>query len=261
MIYVNPNVRSSYRDGYVIATFIADTVAELPAMNYLTGYTLEMGSTCHVIENSGDYEMQSDGTWIKRIPAELANTYTRAEIDDIAQGLSDDIGDVAGDLTAEETARQTADTKLQTALQRQINTGGKNQCPVNAGSNTLPTRWFQISVTLQPGTYKVYFGNLSSTDTDASTCQIVGFDAGNAQATNYVYPERGSAVAVDLTVTAETSYIRIYPSDSYAHSDGDTVTVLDLMICTKNDYDISPEYAPYCPTLAELYALVKSYHP
>ena len=88
MIYTNPNIRASDRDGYVIATFIADTVAELPATNYLTGYTLEIGCTCHVIEDSGDYEMKSDGTWIKRIPAVLANTYTRAEIDTMTENLS-----------------------------------------------------------------------------------------------------------------------------------------------------------------------------
>lgn len=246
---------------YIRAIISCDTAADLPVPTYFTGYTLEQASEAHVIADNSKYQMQSDGTWIQQIPPELAFTYTKSEIDDIAQGLSDDIGDVAGDLTTEETARQTADTKLQTALQRQIDTGGKNQCPVNAGSNTLPTRWLQISVQLQPGTYKVYFGSLSSTDTDAATCQVIGFDAGNALATNYIYPERGSDVAADLTVTAETSYVRIYPSDSYAHSDGDTVTVSDLMICTKNDYEISPEYVPYCPTLAELYALVKSYHP
>lgn len=81
MIYVNPNVRASSRDGYVIATFIADTVSELPATNYLTGYTLEMGSTCHVIENSADYEMQSSGTWVQRVPFPQQNMYTKSQTD------------------------------------------------------------------------------------------------------------------------------------------------------------------------------------
>lgn len=33
------------------------------------------------------------------------------------------------------------------------------------------------------------------------------------------------------------------------------------MICDKSLYDVSQTYEPYCPTLAELYALVRSYHP
>ena len=32
------------------------------------------------------------------------------------------------------------------------------------------------------------------------------------------------------------------------------------MVCTKSQYAVSTTFEPYCPTLAELYALVKSYH-
>lgn len=252
MIYVNPNIRASDRDGYVIATFIADTVAELPATNYLTGYTLEIGCTCHVIENSGDYEMKSDGTWIKRIPAVLANTYTRSEIDTMTGDLSDDI-------ETEKNARVAADAVQIDAVARLIDTGSKNIAPINSGSNTLPTRWLQINVDISAGAYVLHIGALSSNDTDADTCQIAFFDSAN-NAIRYLYPERG-AVVIPFTLPADSTFFRIYPSDSYAHSDSDTVTVSDLMICTDSDYEISPAYVPYCPTVAELYALIKSYHP
>ena len=252
MIYVNPNIRASDRDGYVIATFIADTVAELPATNYLTGYTLEIGCTCHVIEDSGDYEMKSDGTWVKRIPAVLANTYTRVEIDTMTGNLSDDI-------EAEESAREAADAVQIDAVARLIDTGSKNISPINSGSNTLPTRWLQISVDIPAGGYVLYIGSLSSDDTDTNTCQIAFFDSAN-NAVRYLYPERG-AVVIPFTLPADSTFFRIYPSDSYAHSENDTVNVTDLMICTEADYKISTAYVPYCPTVEELYALIKSYHP
>lgn len=251
MIYVNPNIRASDRDGYVIATFIADTVAELPATNCLTGYSLEIGCTCHVIEDSGDYEMKSDGTWVKRIPAVLANTYTRAEIDTMT-------GNLANDIDAEESARIAADAVQIDAVARLIDTGGKNICPVNSGANVLPTRWLQVSLDIPAGDYVLTIGALASDDTDASTCQIAFFDSSN-NALKYLYPERGAVVA-PFTLTADSTFFRIYPSDSYAHSENDTVSVSDMMICTKSDYALSEEYKPYCPTLAELYALVKSYH-
>ena len=238
---------------------ICDTQADLPSgLTFVTGWEAQLGSKAHVVSDSTDWEMKSDGTWIQAASPGLGNYYTKTETDDLLQPISDAADDAqrtADDAQSDITAVKTG------YLTELINSGGKNRCPVNSGSNTLPTRWLQIPITLQPGSYKVYFGDLSSTDTDASTCQMVGFDSANAQATNYIYPARGTDITADLTVTAETSYIRIYASDSYAHSENDTLTVTDLMICSAADFEISPVYVPYCPTLAELYALVRSYHP
>ena len=239
------------------ASIECDTYADLPAMNYVdteTGsITLAMGSRAHVIETNKEYKLQSDGTWTEQLPEQANYFYTKEDIDNMIEDIDTDIGNVEDDLSDEVTARQNADAALEDVLENVINTGAKNLCPVNSGSNTLPTRWLQISITLEPGTYRFYCGTLSSDDTDASTCQVVGFDSANAQATNYIYPTRGSDVSVDLTVTATTSYIRIYPSDTYAHSENDTVTVSNLMICRKSDWNISQTYEPYCPTVRELY--------
>lgn len=244
MIYVNPNIRASDRDGYIIATFVADTAAELPATNYITGYTLEIGSTCHVIEDTSDYEMMSNGTWVKRkIASYDPDAYTKSQTDALVSQVQ-----------AETVANKALIVPM-------IDTGSKNKCTVSSGSNTLPTRWLQIPITLETGVYTVYFGDLQSTDTDATTCQFVFFDSSNAVASNYAYFERGTEKSLTLTVTATTSYCRLYPSDSYAHSESDTVTANNIMICSKDNFDASAAYEPYCPTLAELYALVKSYHP
>lgn len=234
-----------------------DDYSDLPPLLYTdtteAQVTLAMGSTGHIISDNKVYEMKSDGTWVEQLPEQANYFYTKEDIDNIIEDVNTDIGSLEDDLNDEITARQTADDAIEEVLTDLINTGGKNKCPVNSGSNTLPTRWLQISVTLEPGTYRFYCGTLSSDDTDASICQVVGFDSSNAQATNYIYPTRGSDVSADLIVTATTSYIRIYPSDTYAHSENDTVTVTNLMICKKSDWNVSQTYEPYCPTVRQLY--------
>ena len=223
---------------------ICDTLADLPSgLDFVSGYVAQIGSTAHIVSDSTDYEMQSSGAWVQQTPAGLANVYTREQTDAMLAEVHSEIDE---------------NTDLIIPL---IDTGAKNKLATNSGSNTLPTRWLQIPVNLPPGTYTLYIGDLQSTDTDASTCQFVCFDSSNNAASNYVYMERGTEKSATLTISAQTSYFRLYPSDSYAHSDADTVTADNIMICTAADFEASPAYAPYCPTLAELYALVKSYHP
>ena len=228
----------------VRAWLVCDTFSDLPATTVLDSrYEMIIGSKCHVVETGKNYEMKSNGTWVEIVPESVNYTYTKTEIDTMLSALEDAI-----DLN-------------EYVLSNQLDSGAKNKCPVNSGGNTLPTRWFQISLALPAGVYKVKIGTLASDDTDASTCQFVCFDSGNNTASNYLYLERGSDVVGTLTVTTETAYCRLYPSDSYAHSENDTVTVTDLMICDFDEYEISDKYVPYCPTLYELYQMVRGYHP
>lgn len=240
-------VNNSSIEQVVRVTVECDSIADLPAMNYTTTssgtLSFAQGSKAHIIEDNTWYMLKGDGTWVLQVPESEAYTYTKAEIDAMTGALEDAI-----DLD-------------ESVLSSQLDSGAKNRCPVNSGSNTLPTRWFQIPLVLPVGVYKVKIGTLASDDTDASTCQFVCFDSGNNTASNYLYLERGTDVVGTLTITTETSYCRLYPSDSYAHSENDTVTATDLMICTFDDYEISDKYVDYCPTLAELYAMVRGYHP
>lgn len=269
MIYTNPNIRASSRDGYVIATFIADTVAELPPLNYLSDYTLEIGSTCHVIEDSGDYEMQSDGTWVKRIPAVLANTYTRTEIDSRFTTVNDDIEILAG---LHGTDRQI--------IIDMINSGGKNILPI---SNPLQS--------------ETKHGVTATYDFLAGTVTLNGTHDGNGDATFYLY----TGAAVDSTPIpageyhlsgcpaggSTSTYCLIVngvggsPTYKLDTGNGKSFTITDTgymaaiirirtgtydnmifrpMITPQIIYDISPDFRPYCPTLQQLYAIVQSYH-
>lgn len=159
-------------------------------------------------------------------------------------------------IAAEATARQTEDDVLTAGLAGEIDSGAKNRLTISSGSNTPPTRWIDIPVSIEPGTYHVYFGNLTSDDTDAETCQMIFFDSSMQQASGWLMLPRGNDVSGVITVTAAATTLRLYASDSYAHSAGDTVTYTDGMVCKDTDWAISQRYVPYCPTMPELYQMI-----
>lgn len=145
---------------------------------------------------------------------------------------------------------------ISNAVAGQIDTGAKNRLTISSGSNTPPTRWINIPVNIEAGKYRVYFGTLASDDTDAEICQACFLDSNSAQVSNWLSFERGSDVSAAATLTSTATTLRLYASDSYAHSAGDTVTYTDGMVCKDTDWAISQKYVPYCPTMAELYQMI-----
>ena len=225
-----------------LALIIADDVASLPADTSDMIYV--MGSEAVTIDTGDKYIKNSRGSWILQPSSNVwQNVYTKNEVDNIVTRIDSDVSD------------------LHLALSDVINSGGKNKMPVASGQSTPPTRWVNVPVVLPPGTYRVSFGNLASTDTDDTVCQAC-FLSGSTQVSNWLSFERGTHVHSGIcTITADTTIFRLYPAGSYASSAGDTVTFDQCMICDNALWEISPEYVPYCPTLYELYQLVKSYHP
>ena len=225
-----------------LALIIADDVASLPADTSDMIYV--MGSEAVTIDTGDKYIKNSRGSWILQPSSNVwQNVYTKNEVDNIVTRIDSDVSD------------------LHLALSDVINSGGKNKMPVASGQSTPPTRWVNVPVVLPPGTYRVSFGNLASTDTDDTVCQAC-FLSGSTQVSNWLSFERGTNVHSGIcTITADTTIFRLYPAGSYASSAGDTVTFDQCMICDNALWEISPEYVPYCPTLYELYQLVKSYHP
>lgn len=269
MIYTNPNIRASSRDGYVIATFIADTVAELPPLNYLTDYTLEIGSTCHVIEDSGDYEMQSNGTWVKRIPAVLANTYTRAEIDSRFTTVNDDIDILAG--------LQGTDRQI---IVDMINSGAKNIMPLENPLQSETKRGVTAVYDFLSGTitlngthdgtgdaiFYLYTGAAAdATQIPAGTYHLSGCPAGGSTDTfclivnnvggSPTYKlDTGSGQTFTITEEGRMAPLLRIRAGIYNNM------VFRPMITPQTLYDISPDFRPYCPTLQQLYAMVQNYH-
>lgn len=146
-------------------------------------------------------------------------------------------------------------SKNTAALINLIDTGNKNLMPTPNGQSTPPTRWVNVSITLSPGTYRVFFGNLQSDDTNDTKCQAC-FLSGSTQVSNWLTFDRGTDVFSGVcTITEETTTFRLYPSTSYVLSEGDTVTFSDGMICKECDWQISQTYVPYQQTNEELYAM------
>ena len=133
-----------------------------------------------------------------------------------------------------------------------VNGGGKNRATVN---DTSGTRNVVIPVNLPAGDWVIYFGEIASDDTDATVCRVALADSSD----NAVWAggtTRGTDKSISVTLEAEAVNVYVYASDNYNHSSGDTVTVSNLMICTKADWDVSQTYVPYCPTMAELYQMI-----
>lgn len=230
----------------VMAELAADTAADLPTNTQDLVFII--GSFATAIDTGDTYKISSAGAWILQPSAnQFENVYTKSEVDSIVSDINDDIDTLETDING-----------LHTAVSEIIDSGAKNLCDMSTGNGT---RFVNIPIVLQPGQYRVYFGTISTTDTDATTCQCGAFASDNSAASNLVQLQRIDETSGILTVTQTTGYVRLYASSSYAGGAGDTVTFADCMICTENNWKISPKYVPYCPTLAELYAIVKSYHP
>ena len=123
------------------------------------------------------------------------------------------------------------------------------QTTLSNGSNTLPNRWYDIPVVdVKIGqTYVVNFGLITSTDTNDSRCQAI-FMTGSTNCSDWMHFTRGSNINRAVMITGnKPDFLRLYPADSYATSEGDTVTWSNLMICTLAAWNVSQKYVPYRP--------------
>lgn len=222
----------------------ADTAADLTGVTTFDSIVLQSGSSAYDIATGDIYMLQSGGTWVKQ-PSNNAfdNVYTKTEIDDIVTDIDGDILAVSNDVA-----------KQNDVLFDLLNTGGKNHLQQNSGT---ATRNFAIPLEIPAGDYVLSIGEITSTDTDSSVCRIAV--ANSADTAIFAGgTTRGADKVLQFTISEPAATLYIYASDSYSHSTGDTVTITNVMVCSQSDYDFSPEYVPYCPTLAEFYALYLS---
>ena len=226
-----------------------DSSADLSGLTHYDNVKLAQGSKATDISTGDIYRMTSAGSWILQPSSIFSNVYTKTEVDDIVTGINSDITNAEADIS-----------DLHAGLTTIINSGGKNRMPVENGGVTSG-RWVDIPVNIPAGAYRISFGSVTSTDTDSTTCQILFFDSAFSQVSNTVQMSRGNNVSSPVTISATATTMRIYSASTYAFSAGDTMQYTQGMVCDKSLWDISPEFSPYCPSLAELYAIVKSYHP
>ena len=195
-----------------------------------------LGGNAPAITVSGDYGVTFCGCTFHQMPELNVNAGTKFDSCYV-------------DYTGEAVYPNSAITSL-------INNGAKNLIDFKSGSNTLPTRWIDIPCTVSQGEYVISFESLTSTDTDTTVCQMALFDGTTARS-KWQNLNRGTNISANVSVLGNTTHIRIYASDSYAHSENDTVTVANAMLCTKDNWDMSHDYVDYCPTVKVLYQMIK----
>lgn len=219
----------------MLCEMAVDDTTNLPAANAFIndGYVLSMGCVATAINDNSKHRLNGSGNWVQI--AAGTSTYTRAEIDAFLSAIDAEI--------AEDRA----------ALAEVENKGAKNLVNAPNGSGV---RFINIPIVLEPGDYYVLFQNISSTDTDAATCQFGAFYEDDSQASNFPQLKRGDNTGAMFSVSKQTSYVRVYASSSFAGGGGDTVTFTGCMICTKAEWDISNAYEQYAPTNRQLYEMI-----
>lgn len=184
------------------------------------------------------------------------------EIDGALDTLQADVSDAKSDILDISQAQGTLSDSLDDEIDARMKTdvsvagvvdsGGKNRATVNIGSATLRT---SVPVNLPAGKYVIYFGEITSTDTDASVCLLSLLN----ESSTSVWTggtTRGEGKTIEITITDAAASLMVYASDNYSHGTGDTVAFSNLMICSKSDWDASQTYVPYCPTMQELYQMI-----
>lgn len=145
--------------------------------------------------------------------------------------------------------------RVPAAIAEIIDAGAKNMLD-GADETTTDTRLVSFNITLPAGTYVLYIGEYSSTDTDDDRCQAYFLDGdGNTCSTRFIQTKAETMYQV-VTVTKTAATLNIYASDNYSHSAGDTVACAKVMVCTKAAWDVSQTYQPYRPSYQELYERV-----
>ncbi len=208
--------------------------------------------------------------------APQSTTYTKAEVD-TALAAKLNTADVDAALSSTST-NPVQNKAVQAPIARLVDAGAKN---------LLDFEKWASSIQVVRGTKLVQDGAITITAT-ADSCNtywsaadfpiesripvtegdkiVLTWKSDNASGVEkgavYLF---GNGSAANLVSTSDISGLLVYtvpPGISFVtwrigvSSSGDSITYSKMMICTSEDYDISPEFVPYTPTMRELYEMI-----
>lgn len=249
---------------YVRAVLICDTVADLPVQDYFTNYFLTQGTTAHIIADTTDYEMQSNGQWVLKQGTDLQSLVNQISV------LSNDVSGALSDIGI----MQIIAHDLENAVALLIDNGAKNMIPIPTNTQTLsgvtytPDNAGRITTSNTASANSFYIAsNLDLTEGDE--LMLTGCPSGGSYASGYaLYIAKNVSGATTLafdegdgvtfTVPETANYnIRIIVRNG-TNMDGKTFSP---MLTYPEYMQYTTKFVPYSPSNAELYRIIKQYHP
>lgn len=244
---------------------VCDSAAELSSLTHYDSIKIRIGSECTDIA-TGDKYLKSSTGWILQPSQQtqiiLPDVYSESEVDALLTPIRANVSNL-----------QTQQIKNTDALTHLMSVSGKNHLRVTASDRThngitftvnadgtvtangTATANAYIQIAAVPGDSELFDGSY----------RLCGCPAGGSRETyaqyaalsNYARYDYGESVSLIPTgLTGNVGIILMV----YAGYTADNV-IFKPMICKAVDYLVSQEFAPYCPTLPELYAMVRGYHP
>lgn len=248
---------------HVIVYMECDTTSDLPATpTSITGLTLEIGSRAHIIEDNTKYCMQADGTWKLQENSMYQNVYTKSEVDDLIDGLDNRID-----------AIETDYQDITYMIGKLIDGGAKNILNVwGQTSQTISDIVWTINAdgtvraqgTASANSVLYIWRNAFPPPAITESIVVSGCPAGASDSTyDIAYTSTASGtisittpqtISQAIAATTTRLALRVYS--------GQTVDIVfKPMVCRYREYQYSTEFVPYSPTNAELYQIIRSYHP
>lgn len=235
---------------------ICDDESELPASpsSIVPGFVATIGSTAHVVSNQLDYEMKTNGQWVVKQTADVQSLVSViSQVQSTVNNLDADVH-----------------STIFPALRHLVDGGDKNLLPF-----TMPTSSVLTLVDNGDGTFTLS-GSTTQTISlllgriyghDAETLFLSGCPNGGSGASGFslmIADRDGSLVGYDegngyeFTRPPGEEYFRVYcrvRSGTYNNLRfRPMVTYIEYQM-------ISSDFVPYSPTNAELYQLIRGYHP
>lgn len=236
----------------IVAQIECDEDSDLPGVNDFTGKVLNKGSTAHVIDGNTKYMLDSTGTWIRQDDAGRFNVYTRTETDILLRN---------------EQIRTDGylDRLFQYTKKNLLNVWGQNSQTINGILWTINNDGtIRASGTASADSVLYIWRNAFPPPVISEDIMITGLPAGASAATwNYVFTSSG----VSQTITADTLIKASIAANTQrfalkvVNGQQNVDLTFSPMVIPANIYTVSPDFAPYAPTAAELYQLIRSYHP
>lgn len=242
-------VNATYENGNIILHLQDGTSTEpIPISALIAGLVSETRTIAGI-------DLKDDIT-----PKELRDAldvYTKDSVDQLVSDLEDRIDETLNEMKqslddlSERTSEHDTQIKKNTsdiAVNRAtLGTQRKNLLSVNDGT---ATRFIdKIINQIEPGKYILSIGKLTSTDANSSICLCLFTDSYNTPLSNNVHLKRGTDISATVTINEPATKIRIYASNDWNNSDGDTVTASNIMLRPADVTD--PTYEPYKPSVNE----------